>query len=643
LNTNDLTYHTIGIAGHIDHGKTTLTKQLTGIDTDRLKEERERSISIELGFAPCTLPGGETVGVVDVPGHERFIRQMIAGAAGIDLVLLVIAADEGVMPQTREHADILGFLGIHRGIIVLTKTYIVDSEWLAMVREEVKEWADTTFLSGAPIVAVSGKTGAGIDLLKQEMQTGIASIPSRKQGAPARMPIDRAFKIKGAGTIVTGTVYEGTIAEGDSLQLLPDGGTVRVRQVHVHHKQVSEAFAGQRAAVNITGGQSETAARGATLAAPGYFQMTERIDVRLAVLKSLSFSVKQRARVRLHIGTSEVMGTVIFFDRNVLEPGEETVCQLQLEQGIVTKKGEPFILRRLSPMATIGGGQVIDPYAERHRFGEETASRLRRLAEGDPREQLEQYLEQVQFATVDDAMQQLAVNEEEMLAILRQKETILSIGGSENVSGKEGRFLLLASTLERWMERVEGELKEYHEKHPLRPGMGKAALKSARFKNTPEQLWRLFIQWACRRGKLAETADVIFLPSFTAQFPERHKQAMEQALLQLERAGITPPAWNVLMEEYKIPEAAAGDLKAYLLNKGEIVQISDEFYIYRKEWDRGIEKLQSSLGKEPVVTPAAAKEVLGLSRKYLIPFLESLDKNNITRRTEEGRIWKKNN
>jgi selenocysteine-specific elongation factor len=632
--------HTIGIAGHIDHGKTTLTKRLTGVDTDRLKEEKERGISIEPGYAPCILPGGAVIGVVDVPGHERFIRQMIAGAAGIDMVLLVIAADEGVMPQTREHVDILRFLGIKAGIIVLTKCDAVEEDWLAMVQEEVAEWAGGTFLRGAPMVTVSGKTGAGIDLLRTTIEQQLISLPQRKSDAPVRIPIDRVFKVKGAGTVVTGTVYEGKVAEGDVLQLLPGETKVRVRQLHVHKRQVAKAVAGERVAVNISGGNADAVCRGMTLAAPGYSRASKRIDVRFSLLESISFGLRQRTRVRLHLGTSEVIGKIVFFDRNLLEPGEETVCQLQLEEPVVTKQGEPFVIRRLSPMMTIGGGQVIDPYAQRHRFGQATVQRLNQLAEGSLQEQLVQYLERVSCATVGEVLQHVSVGEAELRTVLQEAGQVFALIGRDGSLDKESCFLLLAATREQWNRQIVDELAKYHQTYPLRAGMDKALLKSSRFSHVPDKLWRIVLEQARQHAMIQETNNTLCLTGFTPGFPSGCEKQMQRAVAALEQNGWHPSAWGALLQEFAIPEELGGDFKAFLLNRGELVHLADDLYLHRAGWVKGVDKLRMASSVEGVLTPAAAKEALGLSRKYLIPFLESLDREKLTRRVDTGRIWR---
>lgn len=624
-------HYTIGIAGHIDHGKTTLTKQLTGVDTDRLKEEKERSISIELGFAPFSLPDGRIVGIIDVPGHERFIRQMIAGAVGIDLVVLVVAADEGVMPQTREHAHILSLLGMEKGVIAVTKADAVDEEWLELVLEETKIWASGTFLANAPAIPVSGKTGAGIKQLQEAIAEGLEGVQPKSSHAPARLPIDRVFTIKGAGTVVTGTLYEGTVAEGMSLTILPGGGDARVRRAHVHNQWVEAAYAGQRVALNLTGDKIEHIRRGMTAAAPGYFRSTERMDVQVRMLDGQAVVMKQRSRVRIHIGTSEVIGKLIFFDRNEWKPGEEAVAQLEFEEPVIAKKGELFIIRRLSPVMTLGGGKVLDPYAQRHRFGYETVERLQRLAKGQTDEQVVQFLERNGYASAEEIQKQLGIGIVEFEEAWRQIEgTVLN-----------GNMYVLSSVLDKWLEQIRSELALYHRQYPLRFGYDRASLKGKIALDMSDRAWRAVLIEGVHRGIFVESENMVHLTEFVPELPRRYRQQIEAALTEWRQSELTVPSWKELMQRHEVPEAEAGDLRTYLLGTEEAIELTDDMYINKKKWEEGVRKLQEVSGQEDGLTPAFAKEALGLSRKYVIPFLESLDRAGLTRRTEAGRIWRK--
>src|SRR5699024_5767740 len=384
-------HFTIGIAGHIDHGKTTLTKALTGVETDRLKEEQERSISIEPGFALFSATASEQIAIIDVPGHERFIRQMIAGVAGVDVVVLVIAADEGVMPQTKEHIQILSALGMSRGIIVLTKTSIVDEEFLELVKHDVREAVEHTFLQDAPLLLVDSVTGFGIEKLRSSIEQMIAHMSPKNADEPFRMPIDQVFTLTGQGVIVRGTVFDGSLNKGDSVVVLPTRQQANVRQMQSQKQEVASVKAGQRAALNITGISHERLARGDVLVTSDHYTVTDRIDVALTLMDDVKYDVKQRLPVKLYVNTAEVDGKIIFFDRNTLHRHETSTvyCQLQLASQVVVKKDDVFILRRATPMETIAGGKVIDAEATKHRFNEETIAMLKQKESGSLEEQLD--------------------------------------------------------------------------------------------------------------------------------------------------------------------------------------------------------------------------------------------------------------
>ncbi len=367
----------IGTAGHIDHGKTTLVKALTGVDTDRLKEEKQRGISIDLGFAPFKLPGGQKAAIVDVPGHERFIRHMLAGAFGIDMVLLTIAADEGVMPQTREHMDIIELLGVDKGLVVITKKDLVDEEWMLLMEEEISEYLKGTILDGAPLMAVSAVTGEGIPDLLAAIENIAQQVQERSAEGYARLPIDRVFTIAGFGTVVTGTLWSGKINSGDTLELMPGGLQVKVRNLHVHNDKVNTAYAGQRVAVNLQGIELAEVRRGDLLATPGVLAPSYRIDARLRLLKSSKRSLSNWNRIRFHLGTDETMGRVVLLDRDQLNAGEEALVQLVMEKPVVAYQGDRFVIRYYSPVTTIGGGVVIDPRAPKQkRFREDVLEEL---------------------------------------------------------------------------------------------------------------------------------------------------------------------------------------------------------------------------------------------------------------------------
>ncbi|HEX9080186.1 MAG TPA: selenocysteine-specific translation elongation factor, partial [Desulfuromonadaceae bacterium] len=366
----------LGTAGHIDHGKTALVKALTGIDTDRLKEEKERGITIELGFAHLELENGIQLGIVDVPGHERFIRSMVAGVGGMDLVVLVIAADEGIMPQTREHLEICQLLGVKKGLVALTKSDLVDNDWLDLVSEEVRDYLNGTFLEGASVIPVSSRTGAGLADLKEALAALAAVVPEKESEGPFRLPVDRVFTITGFGTVVTGTLLSGGIAVGDEVEILPSGRTCRVRGIQTHGSKEERAVAGQRVAINLQGVEHSEVGRGDVVAPAHEFRTTRAVDARLDYLPSAPGELRHRATLRLHSATYEVPAQVILLDRDTLKPGETASVQLRLKAPVLLLPGDPFVVRAYSPQATVGGGRVLDPAPPRRRRRSDTAQAL---------------------------------------------------------------------------------------------------------------------------------------------------------------------------------------------------------------------------------------------------------------------------
>ena len=625
-------HYTLGIAGHIDHGKTSLTKKLTGVDTDRLKEEKERGVSIELGFAPLTLNNGGRVSVVDVPGHERFIRQMIAGAAGIDLVILVIAADEGVMPQTKEHFDILRFLGINRGIIALTKKDLVDEEWLQMVEEEVREWVQGSFLEEAPIIPVSSHTGDGLQQLTEVIEQTLTSIPERDTDQPFRMPVDRVFTKKGAGAVVTGTVYEGMVSEGDTVEVFPLGETVKVRQLHVHHQQVTTAYAGQRTAINLSGIDFKEMERGFTLTKPDYFKKSDRVDIKFEMLSDLEFPLKQRTRIRLHIATSEVMGKIILYDRNELQPGEEVLCQLQLEEEIIAKPGDPFILRRLSPTTTLGGGQVLSPYGVQRKFGEKTVQLLQLLKEGDEWSMLQYVLSDQGFATIEEIDFNLAFGESRL-------EQLLATFINEGKVHRFGETIVLEDVLKDWTDKLKTTLMKYHQQYPMRQGMKKSELRSKLFSKLSDRLWRELTNTWMQNNIIEETDESVKLKAHQPSLPDKVKPTVEKILSTLKKEGITVPNWEEIALKAGLKPAEITEVKSYLLDQGDWVKMGPDFIVHLAIYNEMVKSLRKQLPADQPFSTPQVKELLGLSRKYLIPFLESLDENGYTKRNENERTW----
>lgn len=623
-------YFTIGMAGHIDHGKTSLTKALTNVDTDRLKEEKERQISIELGFAPLYEDEELQISVVDVPGHERFIRQMIAGVAGIDLVVLVVAADEGVMPQTREHLDILGFLGIRTGIIAITKIDRVEEEFVELVKDDILGELEGTVFENAPFMMVDSLSKKGIEELKKLIIVTLKEQEMRDVKGAFRLPIDQVFTVKGQGTVVRGTVYEGTVEEGQLLKVLPDDIEVRARQLQVHHKPAKIAFAGQRTAINLSGVSKDDLERGEVLVSSDHFIVTNTIDVAIRVVEDLDHLVKQRTPIKCHIGTAEVMGRIVFFDRNELkEENGEILCQLRLEEKIVTKRGDRFIIRRPSPQETIGGGWVIDPRGNKYRFGQQTIDELEKKKAGTPIERINAALYEAKSLSMADLIKRTALDEETLNSNLQDEQFV-------QISSKE---FSLSSLVELIEEDIKDKLEEYHELYPMRPGLNKAELLQSLQKQFSKSLIEFIIEYGMGRGVFSRKEQFISLSSFEPHVPKNWEKRTENLLNELKKDGLKVAHLSDYIKNAGIPESLVVELKRLLEDQGKIVLLDDQFAWHGEHFAEAVQKLKNHTSTEFEVSDA--KEAVELSRKYMIPFLERLDSLGYTKRVENKRIWQK--
>jgi selenocysteine-specific elongation factor len=626
-------FYTIGMAGHIDHGKTALTKALTNIETDRLKEERERNISIELGYAPLKLNDEFEVSIIDVPGHERFIRQMIAGVAGIDMVLLIVAADEGIMPQTKEHIEVLSFLGITRGLIVITKIDRVDEDFIELVKEDIQLHVEGTFLEQAPLAFVDSISSKGIDELKNKIQMELEGIPGRScyyQG-PFRLPIDQVFTVHGQGTVVRGTAYEGTVREGDVLEILPQGEKVRVRQMQVHHQTKKEAHAGQRVALNLGRVSKDMIERGDVLVSTNHFTSTDTIDISLQTVKTLNFPLKQRSSVKLHIGTTQVLGTVVFFDRKQLGEDEEVLCQIRLNEPIVTKRGDHYILRRPSPPEILGGGTVIDPYGKRYKFGEETVRMLARKKEGTPRDRILDALQEHKFMSIKQLVKQTNLIEEiavETIQLLEKERGVFQV--------IEGHYMI-SKIYDELVNIVQLELQEYHLKFPMRMGKNKAEIIQSLKAYVPHKFAEVLIDQLIIGKKLERREQFLTSVGFEPNYPEKWRNRIENLLVILHGQGLDVDLWEELVSKEGIPKELHDDLKFFLQSQGITYFLDEKYSIHCKVFEYNLNRLIKKTKDE--FTLKEAKEVLAVSRKYLVPFLELLDDLGITKRKGTNRIW----
>ncbi|MDT8860555.1 selenocysteine-specific translation elongation factor [Alkalihalobacillus sp. MEB130] len=620
-----MNHYTVGMAGHIDHGKTTLTKALTNIDTDRLKEEKERSISIELGYAPLQLHEDMEVSIIDVPGHERFIRQMIAGVAGIDLVMLVVAADEGIMPQTREHIDILRLLGIQNGLIVVTKTDRIDEEMKEIVELDIRETIEGTFLESSLLFFVDSHSLIGIEELKKGIEMALEGRASRDATGAFRLPIDQVFTIHGQGTVVRGTVYEGIVNEGDILDLLPQRVSVRARQLQVHHQSKKSGRAGQRVAINVGGVSKEDIKRGDVLVATGHYETTETIDVGLTTVSELKFPLKQRGAIKLHIGTAEVYGKIVFFDRNELAEGnDDLVCQIRLDEPIVTRRGDRFILRRPTPMETIGGGTVIDPHGEKYRFGEDTVRKLEQKMDATPLERLYQIVTEKKLISLNEASKEASIDESDLKQWIQDEKGLVQLGSGELTSEK---------VIHSLKEAMVNDLKQYHTEFPFREGIKKAELVQHYIHTYPKRLVeRVLEEETIVRGPFISLSTHIPHP------PEQWKKRVEHALDNLKKEGLQVSAVVDHLKSQQIPDTLYEEVIHYFHQQEILFSLDDKLSIHRDPFVAAVKKLRNET--EDVFELKQAKESTGLSRKYLVPFLEKLDKLSLTMRQEQERKWR---
>ncbi|MGI6685431.1 MAG: selenocysteine-specific translation elongation factor [Bacillota bacterium] len=628
----------IGTAGHVDHGKTILTRRLTGIDTDRLKEEKKRGISIELGFAPLTLPSGTKVGLVDVPGHERFIKNMLAGIAGIDLVLLVIAADEGVMPQTREHLDIINLLEVKKGIVVVTKSDLVDEEWLELVKGEIEEVLAGTVLEKAPMVAVSAMTGHGIPQLMEVIDKIARETPPKTVTGKMRIPVDRVFTITGFGTVITGTLWSGRLKVGETVEILPQNLSARVRNVQVHGEKVPEATAGQRVAVNLAGVETEEISRGDVLAEPGLLEASHRIDVKLNLLKHTDIPLEQRARVRIHHGTREVLGRVNLLDREELLPGDSCFCQLVLETPLMALREDHFVIRSYSPMITIGGGIIIDPLPARHkRYKESVIKNLEVRSKGNPQELIIQTIGADQVGLLTQKAISAGTGLDEALV----KDELINLnetGQIVSIDGEGTAYYLLKEQEDEWLTKIKNRLADYHRKFPLRPGMPKEELRSRDFSQITGKVFHLLLEHWAEKNEFRLENQNIAARDFKAEVTSdvaKAIQLIEQGLL---KEPFSPPSWDELAQTAGISGETKNEIYLWLLNSQRIVKLSDEVIISGQALAEAKEKIGSFIKGNGSIQLAETRDLLNTSRKYALPLLEYLDQVKFTRRKGDMRV-----
>jgi selenocysteine-specific elongation factor len=624
----------VGTAGHIDHGKTALVKALTGIDADRLEEEKRRGITIDLGFAHMDLPApnGETVrlGFVDVPGHERFVRNMLAGVGGIDLVLLVIAADEAIKPQTREHFDILQLLGVQRGITVLTKSDAVDSETLDVVRLEVEEFLRGTFLETpkSPIIAMSSLTGAGLEDLKRAMVAAAAEVQLRDSHAIVRLPIDRVFTMKGFGTVVTGTLVAGTILGEDELEVFPTGRRVRVRGVQVHGQTAKAAVAGQRTALNLVGVSRENLSRGMTLAPRGTFETTRRAEVRLRLLSSAPRPLKDRARVHFHSYAMETVAEIVLLGAKQIAPGEEAFARLKLPEAALLLPGDRFIIRQFSPVVTIGGGVVLDAAPMPRMPGH--GDFLELLAGGNKESILLARIARRHHAGISIA-KLIAEAGWARNVIETQLAHAVRTGGVV----RAGELFLHSPELEALKPHIVSTVANFHKKNPLVDGISKEELR-VQVDASPE-VFEVVAGMLARDKKIEVVGDLVRLPGLGVVMKDEEAESKRKIEDAFASAGLKVPALPAVMGEVKVDKIRAQKIVTLLLRDKVLIKISDELVFHRSALEQLRRELAAYKVKSAKIDVTTFKELTGVSRKYAIPLLEYLDRERVTRRVGDAR------
>jgi selenocysteine-specific elongation factor len=637
----------IGTAGHVDHGKSTLVHALTGIDPDRLKEEKEREMTIDLGFAWLTLPGGERVGIVDVPGHKDFIKNMLAGVGGIDAALFVVAADEGVMPQTREHLDILDLLQVRGGVIALTKIDMVaDEDWLDLVEADLLEVLDGTVLANAPVVRCSARSGEGLQALLVELDRYLAtSAPRRNVGRP-RLPVDRVFTIAGFGTVVTGTLSDGALATGQEVELQPSGLKARIRGLQTHKQKIDQAVPGSRVAINLTGVSIDEVLRGDVVTLPGWLRSTTLVDCFLRYLPDAPNPLKHNAVVDFFSGAAEAPARLRLLDKEVLAPGDEAWVQIRLERPVALVKGDRFIIRQPSPSVTIGGGLVVNPFPGRrhHRFRPQVIEKLETLVHGTPEEILLQDLDRRQPSEARDLVGRSSLGRQQAQEALRTlvaegQVLVLALTGNASTAKpqpwSDSGFLVTRSGWGAVRERIESLLGDYHRQFPLRAGMPREEVKSRLGRYVPDLTPRLFNEILVKAREedwLAEVGGSVQLASHQVSFAPRQQQAVDYVLYTFRQEPYTTPSVA------QCEEQLGSEVLNALLAQGRLIKLNEDVIFLAETYEEMRDRIITHLQENGSLTVAQVRDMFGTSRKYALALVGYLDEQRITRRVGDERV-----
>ena len=623
----------VGTAGHIDHGKTTLIKALTGRNTDRLEEEQRRGITIDLGFTYFDLKNGDRVGIIDVPGHEKFINNMVAGVVGMDLVLLVVAADEGIMPQTREHMDILGLLGIKKSILVINKCDLVDEEWLELVEEEIQEELEGTFLEGAPVVKVSAATGQGLDELTDTIQQLMSDeVVAKDTQTIPRLPIDRAFTLSGFGTIITGTLISGTITREDVLEMYPIGKECKIRNIQVHGQNQDKCYAGQRVAINLSNVKKKEIRRGCVLAPKNSMKNTDLLDVKLKVLEDSMRILTNHERLHLYTGTSEILCRAVLLDKEQIGPGEEGLVQLRLEEEIAVKRGDRFVVRFYSPMETIGGGIVLEPNPVRKkRFDAQAIEELKKKESGSLGDVMELQIKEhgdtmITLAELAKVMAHSVDELKEYLEELEESGTIFVF------PMKKDTYLWHRDSEFAVRQKIEEALQKYHSEHPYRYGMKKAEIHNTFLKKIKPNIFDAYIERMTEENVYGRREEYLSLPGYEVPKDAMYLQTEKLIEDTFEKAGYDFVRFSEI-DFGKIPRQTAEDVVLMMIDEGKVIRINEEMFTMKHLMDEAKGKIQNHLKEENLITIAQVRDMFSTSRKSAKPILEYMDSIKVTKKT----------
>ena len=628
----------LGTAGHVDHGKTSLIRALTGIDTDRLKEEKARGITIELGFAYLDLPCGHRLGIVDVPGHEKFVKNMVAGASGMDLVAFIVAADEGIMPQTREHFEICRLLGIERGLIIITKKDMVEPDWLELVTDDVRTFFADSFLEDAPIVSVSSTTGEGIEEVRNILDQLVAASDFSEPHGPFRMPIDRVFSMKGFGTVITGTAISGRIKTGDDLMFYPSRKSGKIRGIQVHNKDTQEAEAGHRTAINLQGLEKESINRGEMTAAVDCLQPSYLLDCRFLYLHSNKKPYKNRSRVRVHIGTAEIMGRIVLLTDEELAPGSEANVQILLEEQTGCWPGDKYVVRSYSPIYTIGGGVIFNGSPrKRKRFRKENKQVFQTYRENIPEDLALLHIKENGYngLTLDKLAVKMGIFGNRIKKIVQPPLSSRKI----ILIDQDKQRMTVNVIYEKLGEKLSSVLTAYHEENPLKAGISKEELRSRLYRGLDQRLYQFLLNDLQKKGAIVQDQALIRLTDHQVSLKDEEKTLRRELETFYNQADLTPPTIKEVTTKFsKYPHHLLKEVMAIMVRDDELVKVSEDLYFYKPALKNLKERLVALLAKESEIDTPAFKDLTGLSRKFSIPLLEYFDKMKVTMRVGDKRI-----